>query len=221
LVGKIDLNTPPAILTQAEIAEVEALMRHQADNAHPELHVALDHLLDAGGKRIRPTLGLLTGRMLGAPRQRLVILAAAVELLHTATLVHDDLIDGALLRRSNPTLNAQWSPPATVLTGDLFAWAAKLAADTDHLRLMKLLADTLAVIAHGELTQPFTARGLTTGKLYKRTMPNSLFDRDDHPCCCRSVLDEDTIESMRIFDITWVPFDRGRCTGFHQTIRSR
>ena len=178
-------------------------MRHQADNAHPELHVALDHLLDAGGKRIRPTLGLLTGRMLGAPRQRLVILAAAVELLHTATLVHDDLIDGALLRRSNPTLNAQWSPPATVLTGDfVFARAAKLAADTDHLPLMKLFADTLAVIVNGELTQLFTARGLTSREnYYKRIYAKtaSLIEMTTRAAAMISPVDEDTIESMRIF----------------------
>jgi len=91
--------------------------------------------------------------MLGAPHDRLIILSTAVEMLHTATLVHDDLIDGALMRRGNPTLNARWSPPATVLTGDfIFARAAKLAADTDHLPLMKLFAETLAVIVNGELT---------------------------------------------------------------------
>ncbi|MFN8460391.1 MAG: polyprenyl synthetase family protein [Anaerolineales bacterium] len=71
-------------------------------------------MLSAGGKRIRPTLGLLVGNMLGAPEEKLITLGASVELLHTATLVHDDLIDGALLRRGIPTLNARWSPAATV-----------------------------------------------------------------------------------------------------------
>ena len=74
-------------------------MRAQADESHPDLRAALEHLLAAGGKRVRPTLGLLVGNMLGAPLEKLVTLGAAVELLHTATLVHDDLIDGALLRR--------------------------------------------------------------------------------------------------------------------------
>jgi len=120
-------------------------MRAQGNECHPDLRAALEHLLAAGGKRIRPTLGLLVGNMLGGNSDTLVTLGAAVELLHTATLVHDDLIDGALLRRGAETLNARWSSAATVLTGDfLFARAAKLAAETDHLPLMVLFADTLA-----------------------------------------------------------------------------
>lgn len=204
LVGKIDLSThPPLALVQNEMKDVEALMRRQADNAHPDLRAALDHLLAAGGKRIRPTLGLLTGQMLGAPRERLVILAAAVELLHTATLVHDDLIDGALLRRGNQTLNAQWSPPATVLTGDfVFARAAKLAADTDHLPLMKLFAETLAVIVNGELTQLFTARGLNSREnYYKRIYAKtaSLIEMTTRAAAMISPVDESVIESMRVY----------------------
>ncbi len=198
------MNTHPALaLVQNEMNDVEALMRHQADNAHPDLRAALEHLLAAGGKRIRPTLGLLTGKMLGAPRERLVILASAVELLHTATLVHDDLIDGALLRRGNPTLNAQWSPPATVLTGDfVFARAAKLAADTDHLPLMKLFAETLAVIVNGELTQLFTARGLTSREnYYKRIYAKtaSLIEMTTRAAAMISPVEEETIEAMRVY----------------------
>jgi geranylgeranyl pyrophosphate synthase len=88
-------------------------------------------------------------------------------MLHTATLVHDDLIDGSLLRRGLPTLNARWSPAATVLTGDfLFGRAAKLAAETDHLLLMKYFAETLTVIVNGELTQLFSARGIIDRKNY-------------------------------------------------------
>ncbi len=143
-------------------------MRAQADSqAHPDLRAALEHLLSAGGKRVRPALGLLVGNMFGGPQETLITLGAAVEMLHTATLVHDDLIDGALLRRGMPTLNARWSPAATVLTGDfLFARAAKLAAETDNLPLMKLFAETLAVIVNGELSQLFSARGLIDRKNY-------------------------------------------------------
>jgi geranylgeranyl pyrophosphate synthase len=97
----------------------------------------------------------------------MITLGAAVEMLHTATLVHDDLIDGSLLRRGIPTLNARWSPAATVLTGDfLFGRAAKLAAETDYLPLMKLFAETLTVIVNGELTQLFSARGVIERKNY-------------------------------------------------------
>ncbi len=151
---------------QEGLQEAETLLRSQSYGAHPDLVAALEHLLASGGKRIRPTLGLLTGQMLGAPHVKVVTLAAAVELLHNATLVHDDLIDGALLRRGNPTLNARWTPPATVLTGDfIFARAAKLAADTDHLPLMKHFAETLAVIVNGELTQLFSSAGSPAGRI--------------------------------------------------------
>ena len=178
-------------------------MRAQADEAHPDLRAALEHLLSAGGKRVRPTLGLLVGNMLGAPLEKLVTLGAAVELLHTATLVHDDLIDGSLLRRGTPTLNARWSPPATVLTGDfLFARAAKLAAETDPLPLMKLFSDTLAIIVNGELTQMFTSRGLVNRENYYRRIyakTASLFEMTSRAAAMVSPVDEDTIESMRDF----------------------
>jgi geranylgeranyl pyrophosphate synthase len=152
---------------QHYLDRVEERMRSQADNRHPDLGAALRHLLSSGGKRIRPAVTLLTGIMLGADTERLVTLAAAIEMLHTATLVHDDLIDGAVLRRGIATLNSQWSPAATVLTGDfIFARAAKLAAETDSVLLMRMFSETLAVIVNGELTQMFSSRGLASRENY-------------------------------------------------------
>ncbi len=186
-----------------EIKLIEDRMRIQADESHPDLRAALEHLLAAGGKRIRPTVGLLIGNMLGAPLEKLVNLGAAVELLHTATLVHDDLIDGSLLRRGAPTLNARWSPPATVLTGDfLFARAAKLAADTEHLPLMKLFSETLATIVNGELTQMFASRGLINrDNYYKRIYAKtaSLFEMTARAAAMVSPADDDAAEAMRDF----------------------
>lgn len=186
-----------------EIKLVEDRMREQADSAHADLRAALEHLMKAGGKRIRPTLGLLIGNMLGAPLEKLVTLGAAVELLHTATLVHDDLIDGSLLRRGTPTLNARWAPPATVLTGDfIFARAAKLAAETDDLRLMNLFAETLSVIVNGELTQMFNSRGvINRDNYYKRIYAKtaSLFEMTAHAAAMVSPANEETIKCMREF----------------------
>jgi len=202
--GKNDLKTPQFFShVQADMQQVEALMRCQGADCQSDLRAALEHILGAGGKRIRPTLGLLTGRLLGAPHERLITLAAAVELLHTATLVHDDLIDGALLRRGIQTLNAQWSPPATVLTGDfIFARAAKLAAETDHLPLMKLFAETLAVIVNGELAQLFVARGTAdreeyTRRIYAKTA--SLIEMTTWAAAMISPVDEAVVESARLF----------------------
>jgi geranylgeranyl pyrophosphate synthase len=162
------LSTPFITSVQDGIKEVEQLMRSQAGNEHhPDLRAALEHLLMAGGKRVRPTIVFLAGNLFHAPHDKLVTLGAAVEMLHTATLVHDDLIDGSLLRRGIPTLNARWSPAATVLTGDfLFGRAAKLGAEADYLPLMKLFAETLTVIVNGELTQMFAAKGIIDRKNY-------------------------------------------------------
>lgn len=143
---------------QERIRLVEARMRSVTNGHHPDLVAALDHLLSSGGKRVRPAVALLTGEMLGAEPEKLVTLSAAIELLHTATLVHDDLIDGAYLRRGIPTLNSQWTPAATVLTGDyIFACAAQLAADTGSVAVMHKFAETLAIIVNGEIKQMFTS----------------------------------------------------------------
>ncbi len=144
--------------------EVEATLRELPELHPPELRAAVLNVVSAGGKRIRPTLTLLIAGMLNCLHDRRVIdLASAVEMLHTATLVHDDLIDGSLMRRGTQTLNAIWTPAATVLTGDyLFAYAANLAARTDIPRVISIFADTLSVIVAGELQQQFTDLALRT-----------------------------------------------------------
>ncbi len=191
------------IPVQEQIKLVEERMRAQAVENHPDTRAALEHLLASGGKRVRPTVVLLAGNMLNAPGDKLVTIGAAVEMLHTATLVHDDLIDGSLLRRGMPTLNARWSPAATVLTGDfLFARAAKLAAEADNLPMMKLFAETLATIVNGELTQMFTSRGLINRENYYQRIfakTASLFEMSARAAAMVAPADEDTIEAMRVF----------------------
>lgn len=191
-------------IVQDDVQLVEKRMRAQADDKnHPDLSAALDHLLASGGKRMRPTVVFLVGYMLGAPQEKLVTLGAAVEMLHTATLVHDDLIDGSLLRRGSSTLNARWSPAATVLTGDfLFAKAAKLAAEADHLPLMRLFAETLAVIVNGELTQLFASRGSVSRenyyqRIYAKTA--SLFEMSTRAAAMVSPAEADVVEILRQF----------------------
>ncbi len=130
---------------------------------------AIGHLLDSGGKRIRPTLTLLASRLYPADVDKVISLAAAVEMLHTATLVHDDVIDGSLLRRGNPTLNATWTPGATILVGDyLFSRAADLSARTDNVRVMQIFARTLMTISTGELRQLFETGSRVTRENYNR-----------------------------------------------------
>lgn len=182
---------------------VEDRMRQQAADRHPDLQRALDHIIAAGGKRVRPTVVLLVGNLLGGERNKLLTLAAAIEMLHTATLVHDDLIDGALLRRGMPTLNASWSPAATVLTGDfIFARAAKLAAETDSVAVMKEFAETLAVIVNGELTQMFDSRGLPSRenyyeRIYAKTA--SLFELSAYAAALLSPVSDADRQKVRTF----------------------
>ena len=188
---------------QDRIQLVEDKMRQRPDGHHPDLYAALEHLINSGGKRVRPAIALLTGGMYGANPDRLVILGAAIELLHTATLVHDDLIDGALFRRGIATLNASWSPAATVLTGDyVFARAAKLAAETDSVVVMRIFAETLATIVNGELTQMFTSRGLVSREDYNRRIyakTASMFELATTAAAVLSPADGDTVNAARQF----------------------
>lgn len=188
---------------QGLIHQVEERMRSQSDGHHPELNSALQHLLASGGKRIRPAITLLTGGMLGADKDRLITLAAAIELLHTATLVHDDLIDGSLFRRGMPTLNARWSLAATVLTGDyIFARAANLAAETNSVPVMRLFAENLATIVNGEITQLFANHNLVSCEDYFRRIyakTASLFETATTSAALISSVDESITEKVRNF----------------------
>ncbi len=202
-ISGLSLSVSFLVPVQEDIHAVEDLIRSQAEGRHPDLTAALDLLLSAGGKRIRPTLTILTGKMLGADWRRLITLAAAIELLHTATLVHDDLIDGSLLRRGMPTLNSQWSPGATVLTGDfLFASAAKLAADTNSIPVMSIFANTLTVIVNGEISQLLTSHcQLNKENYFKRIYAKtaSLFETSAKTAALISNVGDEVTEALRIF----------------------
>ena len=139
--------------------------------------------------------------MLDADKDKLVTLASAIESLHTATLVHDDLIDGALIRRGIPTLNAQWSSAATVLTGDfIFAKAAKLAADTGSVGVMRIFAETLATIVNGEITQLFSSRWVANREDYYRRIyakTASLFEASTTTAAILSNASEDIVAAVK------------------------
>lgn len=158
------------------LAQVEEKMKSVDADVFAPLANAFLELIGQGGKRLRPALALLAAGLQDAHPERnnarpyvdgtsastredrhpqtLIALAAAVEMLHTATLVHDDVIDGALLRRDAPTLNASWSAGATVLAGDyMFARSAQFAAETENTRVITIFSDTLRVIVDGEMRQ--------------------------------------------------------------------
>jgi geranylgeranyl pyrophosphate synthase len=140
-----------------EILFVEDKMRAGIAARYEDLQAVVDYLVGAGGKRLRPALTLMAANFYPVDKDKSYSLAASVELLHTATLVHDDVIDNSLFRRGMPTLNASWTPGATILTGDyLFARSAELAAETENVRIVTIFAQTLMTIVGGELQQLFS-----------------------------------------------------------------
>ncbi|MGB9301427.1 MAG: polyprenyl synthetase family protein [Anaerolineae bacterium] len=143
-----------------ELEVVEEKLRQAADAEHAQLAEVLRYLLDSGGKRIRPAVVILASKFHEHDVSKVLPLAAAVEMLHTATLVHDDLLDGSLLRRGNATLNAKLSAGAVILVGDyLFARAADLAAATESVPVVSIFSKTLMIICRGEITHAFDEDG--------------------------------------------------------------
>ncbi len=146
---------------QEDLAEVETRLKGVAEVSSPWLAELLAHSLGGGGKRIRPALVLLSGKFCDYDLGYLLPMAVAVEVLHTATLVHDDAIDHSLLRRGRPTINKIWGEDKAILLGDyLLARAEELVSETQNLHVVRLFAQTIMTIADGELGQAFNAFNL-------------------------------------------------------------
>jgi geranylgeranyl pyrophosphate synthase len=156
-------------LIQNQLSLVEQrLLAGQADEQSLITDAAVQ-LLKAGGKRIRAGICLLCAGIFEADLESSLSLAAGVEMLHTATLVHDDFIDGSDLRRGKPTLNAGRNAKFSVLIGDyLFARAANLVAETSNLDIMKLFSKTLMIILNGEVGQQFSRWKVDRNDYYDR-----------------------------------------------------
>lgn len=143
---------------QQDLPLVEATLDSIKQTDFPVLAEMLSHVLAGGGKRLRPALALLAGSYRDYTLEQLVPLAASVELLHTATLVHDDVIDMAATRRGRSTANSLYDNAASVMLGDfMFAHAADLVARTGNVRVIRLFARTLMHMATGELDQDVSA----------------------------------------------------------------
>jgi len=123
------------------------------------------HLIAGGGKRMRPMLTLASANLLGYPGTRHHKLAASVEFIHTATLLHDDVVDGSGMRRGRRTANIIWGNPASVLVGDfLFSRAFELMVEDGSLKVLRILSHASAVIAEGEVEQLTAQRQIDTGE---------------------------------------------------------
>ncbi|MGQ0610867.1 MAG: polyprenyl synthetase family protein [Paracoccaceae bacterium] len=143
---------------------VNLLIRARMASRHaPRIPEVTAHLVEAGGKRLRPMLTLAAARICGYEGQHHISLAATVEFIHTATLLHDDVVDESARRRGRPTANLLWDNKSSVLVGDyLFARSFQLMVETGSLRVLDILANAAATIAEGEVLQLTAAQDLNT-----------------------------------------------------------
>jgi octaprenyl-diphosphate synthase len=147
-----------------DMAAVSTLIRERMASKHaPRIPEVTAHLVEAGGKRLRPMLTLAAARMCGYDGPYHVHLAATVEFIHTATLLHDDVVDKSEQRRGRPTANLLWDNQSSVLVGDyLFARSFQLMTEPGSMPVMRILSNAAATIAEGEVLQLTAARNLAT-----------------------------------------------------------
>ena len=148
----------------ADMAAVNVMIRDRMASEHaPRIPEVTAHLIEAGGKRLRPMLTLAAARLCGYSGPYHIHLAATVEFIHTATLLHDDVVDESERRRGRPTANLLWDNKSSVLVGDyLFSRSFQLMVETGSLRVLDILANASATIAEGEVLQLTAAQDLAT-----------------------------------------------------------
>jgi octaprenyl-diphosphate synthase len=149
----MDLKTLLAPV-QPDMQRVDALIRDRLASEVALIDQIGAHIVSAGGKRLRPALVLLSAGALGAKGDGPALLAATIEFIHTATLLHDDVVDDSSLRRGRQTANALWGNEAAVLSGDfLYSRAFQMMVDAGHMPVMRVMADATNAIAEGEVLQ--------------------------------------------------------------------
>ena len=153
-----------AAYLNADMTAVNDLIRDRMASEHaPRIPEVTAHLVEAGGKRLRPMLTLAAARLCGYDGPYHVHLAATVEFIHPATLLHDDVVDESAQRRGRPTANLLWDNKSSVLVGDyLFARSFQLMTETNNMRVLAILANASATIAEGEVLQLTAAQNLAT-----------------------------------------------------------
>ena len=156
---------PLLALVASDMNGVNAVILERMQSKVALIPELAGHLIAGGGKRRRPMLTLACGSLLGYPGTRHHKLAAAVEFIHTATLLHDDVVDGSGMRRGKRTANLIWGNPASVLVGDfLFSRAFELMVEDGSLKVLRILSHASAVIAEGEVEQLTAQRQIDTGE---------------------------------------------------------
>ena len=150
---RLDLKALLAPIAE-DLQRVDAIIRERLASEVALINQVGAHIVSAGGKRLRPALVLLSARALGCKSAEPPLLAAVIEFIHTATLLHDDVVDHADRRRGLKTANAVWGNPGAVLSGDfLYSRSFQMMVDAGRMPVMRVLADTTNAIAEGEVLQ--------------------------------------------------------------------
>ena len=147
------LSSPLSLIAH-DMREVDRVIARKLDSGVPLVGEVSRYIISAGGKRLRPALLLLSAGAFGCDTPQRFELAAVVEFIHTATLLHDDVVDASVMRRGNATANETFGNPASVLVGDfLYSRAFQMMVDLQDMRIMQVLADATNIIAEGEVMQ--------------------------------------------------------------------
>ncbi len=179
---------------------VEEKIVDVARQAPPEMAEQLRHALEGGGKRVRPALTLLAGKFKKHDTALMTSMAAGVEVLHTATLVHDDTIDDAAVRRGKMSIKQRWGNSNAVLIGDyLFASSAGLVAETHNIRVIKLFARTLMSICSGEIQETINAFRWDRGRYFQTISDKTacLFAASTESGAVLAHLPEESVQALR------------------------
>ena len=187
---------------EAELVMVENKLRGLAPAEVGHLRPLLDYVAGTGGKRVRPAITLLASHPYPHDADKLVLMAGAVELLHLATLIHDDTVDDSPTRRGRATVGNVWGHHVAVLFGDyVFATSATFVCDTDNIRIMRRFSETIMDLASGELIEyfgafdPAQARELYNDRIYRKTA--SLFCTAGESGAVLGGAPEDEVQAMR------------------------
>ena len=185
-----------------ELAMVDDKLRSLAPTEVGHLRPLLEYVAETGGKRVRPAITLLAARPYPHDPGRLVLMAGAVELLHLATLIHDDTVDDSPTRRGRATVGSVWGHQVAVLFGDyVFATSATFVCDTDNIRIMRRFSETIMNLASGELIEYFgafdasQARETYNDRIYRKTA--SLFCTAGESGALLGGAPEEQVQSMR------------------------
>ena len=193
-------------VVEQEFSAVDQLIHEQLVSRVPLVEKVAEYIVNSGGKRLRPLLVLLTAKALGECDEKAVKLATVIEFLHTATLLHDDVVDTSDMRRGNPTANAKWGNAPSVLVGDfLYSRAFTMMVELGSLPVMDILSNATCVIAEGEVLQLVNCKNPdTTEQQYMDVIKGKtamLFEASTHSTAELKTSEEKTAQALKDYGL--------------------